>query len=1346
MELVNTNMEKVKQRISDALFTGEKKLREIVSVGGDAHYFEDTMTEAQVKVALDSRRPLEVVPALKYLLALLSKGVDVSNFFPEVVKNVVGHSVEVKKLVYMFLVHYADYNMTCREMALLSVNSFQNDLKTGNQLIRGLALRVLSSIRLKDIVSIQLYSIRACVDDSSPYVRRIAATAICKVHGTGLSSPEDTEKLLTRLLLDNSTLVLGSAVVAFNEVFPQRFDLIHPIFRKLCFLLADLDEWTQMSVLECCTRYARQHFAKPVSAAAPTSSRGKSRQKKHRSGERGRKNMGGAALDLADRTVRVPYTDSPGKYVPYTDAVPPSGRPSSSQRPSTRSHLDLERGGAPPSFPSSSSSRAKDPNSIEGFYSSDEDDEGVGGAGGTGPGQSNGPVFVASGEGVQMESDHGNVMGVHMHGESRVEGDHDEEEEDEDDDGSQSDPNGAIFSDSDPDADLDEDHRLLLKSALPLLKSRNAGVVLAVCKLYFYCGFHCPRRNAQVGKSLVRILRSSREVQYVALSVILELARVSPAAFRPFITDFFVAAQDPIFTCTLKTHILAAIADVSSLHIVLIEYEAYIKSASPAFLLEILDALAHAAHISNRALRDCIDGVFSLLLSSLLATEAVVNKACETLQQLIPLVKDADYRRENVRRLVRVFVVDGHPRFPFCEGVSSIVWLVGQSLDLIEPAVPDVLRLLAKSFTRQHRSTRMQILNLALRVSGHVGKLTTPAPALVLLAEYVLEMARYDTNTDLRDRARFVMGAAGYAVEGDGSVVIPGSGWAEVNAFCNARAKDMSHTRRRHRTSLHAIELSAVGSLSALVGHRVRGYEPIPSWTDHPGRGKEERRKGGASDFYDGDGKRGGEMDGYVASRPAAYVDLSDSSGASRDRRGGKDNDDGSDDDSSYLSATGSEGGSDEEEEDDDDDDSEVDSDSSDEGTGGRSKWAVHRDGAGVKSSVTLGRNVMRIQQRPPILSLAAAKAAAMASGNKQDLVPVAMSSTQPLQRTHAQRSEMLLDLDIDPETEAVGEPSGVSQTQLGAASQAAASLASSSSSVWSDVLGADLLGMSDLSLAPASTSLTSLVIAAEASTADTPPLVDPATPSSPMSPSSPASTHTSVAPPLQPIACEAVTSLRKLILAHHLGGGLDVSMSFVHGAPPTTLPGANVVQVHIENKSDITIRRIRVAFPTSLQRTPFHDITSLAPSEVVDLQAEMLLASGPKGPLKVDVTCDKGRFSGSLTLSQCDLVEPRLVTVTAFQSMKAELGFLSETRHSVAQEANRFASLSEVTALARRVVNMFVVSETDTELCLAGCLGQVRVLVTITLQDGALDVAVNSDQPTFASLVLKALKKELSS
>ena len=150
-----------------------------------------------------------------------------SEFFADVVKNVVVKSVEVKKMVYIYLVHYADYDNTCREIALLSINSFQHDMSGSNQLIRGLALRVMTSIRVPDIIQIQLLAVRKCAGDSSPYVRKCAATALAKIYSLDAEQLPNLKQILERLLKDSSTMVLGSAAAAFNEICPSSYEILH---------------------------------------------------------------------------------------------------------------------------------------------------------------------------------------------------------------------------------------------------------------------------------------------------------------------------------------------------------------------------------------------------------------------------------------------------------------------------------------------------------------------------------------------------------------------------------------------------------------------------------------------------------------------------------------------------------------------------------------------------------------------------------------------------------------------------------------------------------------------------------------------------------------------------------------------------------------------------------------------------------------------------------------------------------------------------------------------------------------------------------------------------------------
>nr|XP_021136992.1 AP-3 complex subunit beta-2-like [Columba livia] len=51
--------------------------------------------------------------------------------------------------------------------------------------------------------------------------------------------------------------------MAFKEVCPERIDLTHKNYRKLCNLLIDVEEWGQVVIINMLTRYARTQFLSP---------------------------------------------------------------------------------------------------------------------------------------------------------------------------------------------------------------------------------------------------------------------------------------------------------------------------------------------------------------------------------------------------------------------------------------------------------------------------------------------------------------------------------------------------------------------------------------------------------------------------------------------------------------------------------------------------------------------------------------------------------------------------------------------------------------------------------------------------------------------------------------------------------------------------------------------------------------------------------------------------------------------------------------------------------------------------------------------------------------------------
>ena len=71
---------------------------------------------------------------------------------------------------------------------------------------------------------------------------------------------EELIPLIEKLLCDNSLNVLNSAILTYNEVCPNRFDLLHHNYRNLCNNLLNLDSLSQIVLLHILTRYGRDQF------------------------------------------------------------------------------------------------------------------------------------------------------------------------------------------------------------------------------------------------------------------------------------------------------------------------------------------------------------------------------------------------------------------------------------------------------------------------------------------------------------------------------------------------------------------------------------------------------------------------------------------------------------------------------------------------------------------------------------------------------------------------------------------------------------------------------------------------------------------------------------------------------------------------------------------------------------------------------------------------------------------------------------------------------------------------------------------------------------------------------
>uniref|UniRef100_A0A7M4EEI8 Adaptor related protein complex 3 subunit beta 2 n=1 Tax=Crocodylus porosus TaxID=8502 RepID=A0A7M4EEI8_CROPO len=89
-------------------------------------FSSDYKRHDDLKEMLDSNKDSLKLEAMKRIVAMIARGKNASDLFPAVVKNVACKNIEVKKLVYVYLVRYAEEQ---QDLALLSISTFQRGLK-----------------------------------------------------------------------------------------------------------------------------------------------------------------------------------------------------------------------------------------------------------------------------------------------------------------------------------------------------------------------------------------------------------------------------------------------------------------------------------------------------------------------------------------------------------------------------------------------------------------------------------------------------------------------------------------------------------------------------------------------------------------------------------------------------------------------------------------------------------------------------------------------------------------------------------------------------------------------------------------------------------------------------------------------------------------------------------------------------------------------------------------------------------------------------------------------------------------------------------------------------------------
>uniref|UniRef100_A0A6G1S6Y9 AP complex subunit beta n=1 Tax=Aceria tosichella TaxID=561515 RepID=A0A6G1S6Y9_9ACAR len=228
----------------------------------DAKYFANTKKGEifELKSELASDKKEKRREAVKKVIASMTVGKDVGTLFPDVLNCMQTDNLELKKLVYLYLMNYAKNQP---DMAIMAVNTFVRDCEDPNPLIRALAVRTMGCIRVDKITEYLCEPLRKCLKDEDPYVRKTAAVCVAKLHDINGNLVEEQGFLdaLRDLLSDGNPMVVANAVAALSEINETStsgrpiIELTPQIVNKLLTALNECSEWGQVFILDSLANY-----------------------------------------------------------------------------------------------------------------------------------------------------------------------------------------------------------------------------------------------------------------------------------------------------------------------------------------------------------------------------------------------------------------------------------------------------------------------------------------------------------------------------------------------------------------------------------------------------------------------------------------------------------------------------------------------------------------------------------------------------------------------------------------------------------------------------------------------------------------------------------------------------------------------------------------------------------------------------------------------------------------------------------------------------------------------------------------------------------------------------------
>ncbi|OMJ17917.1 AP-2 complex subunit beta [Smittium culicis] len=201
--------------------------------------------------------------AVRRVIANMTIGKDVSDLFTDVLKNMQTDDLEIKKLIYLYLMSYAREKP---DLVILAINTFVRDSEDNNPLLRALAIRTMGCLHVLEILDYISEPLLRCLKDRDAYVRKTAVVCVAKIYELSKEAAIDQGlvDIVVEMLSDSNALVVANAVSSLREIndTAKANGQIEPVWSindssvvQLLKVLNDNTEWGQISILEALVDY-----------------------------------------------------------------------------------------------------------------------------------------------------------------------------------------------------------------------------------------------------------------------------------------------------------------------------------------------------------------------------------------------------------------------------------------------------------------------------------------------------------------------------------------------------------------------------------------------------------------------------------------------------------------------------------------------------------------------------------------------------------------------------------------------------------------------------------------------------------------------------------------------------------------------------------------------------------------------------------------------------------------------------------------------------------------------------------------------------------------------------------